>query len=48
MLLCLSLEVLHPLSSSHPTCVFRIGGVEWSDCRSMCECDVSVLLSVDG
>ena len=40
--------MLHPLSSFHPTCVFRIGVVEWSDCRSVCECDASVLLSVDG
>ena len=47
-MLCLSMEVLYPLSSSHPTCVFRIGVVEWSDCRRVCEGDASVLLSVDG
>lgn len=41
------LEVLSPLCSSHPTCVFRIDHVEWSDPSGVGECEARVCFSGD-
>ena len=37
-----SLEVLSPLCSSHPTCMFPIDHVEWSDPSAVGECEARV------